>query len=68
MQTLKNLFAQVFNFFTEDNIIPSTSNQTITKGNEPEDFTSKDADTYRNFFEDMPPMNYYLLSAHLFMP
>lgn len=69
MQTLKNLFAQVSNFFTEDNIVPPTSNQTIAEINAPQASTnSKDTDTYRDFFEDMPPMNYYLLSAHLFMP
>lgn len=69
MTALKNLFVQSFNFFTGQNIASSTSSQSIVEINAPEVCTtSKDTDTYRDFFEDMPPMNYYLLSAHLFMP
>ncbi len=69
MTALKNFFVQSFNFFTGQNTASPTSSQSIAERNAPEVSTaSKDTETYRDFFEDMPPMNYYLLSAHLFMP
>ncbi len=58
MKAFKNAFLQ---FFAYDNIAQNTEYHKKTVRQRP-DMSESD------FFETLPPMEYYLMSAHFFMP
>ncbi|MEZ4888591.1 MAG: hypothetical protein R3E32_27955 [Chitinophagales bacterium] len=66
MQTLNAFFTQILNFFADKNTILSTHNQNNTPELKLETYSSESVQ--RDFFEELPPMEYYILSAHFFMP
>lgn len=61
MKTFKNFFSKFFATEQTDYTIQNTEYHKETMGQRP-------SITESDYFETLPPMEYYLLSAHFFMP
>ncbi len=66
MQTFKTFFSQIFQFFAPENTIAAAENQSNVIEPKLERYPSNTIEG--GFFEELPPMEYYILSAHFFMP
>lgn len=68
MQTINAFFSSIFHFFAVENTVVEREKQIQTIESEVETRKYLSTNIEGGFFEELPPMEYYLLSAHFFMP